>query len=63
MLRTPAEGFEAASQVGGMVRDAALGQNQGADPAERPSIRVEAGVQRSLSQRLQPGLPRPPGQA
>jgi hypothetical protein len=63
VLRTPAEGFEAASQVMGVVPDAALDQNQGADPAERPSIRVEAGVQGSLSQPLQQGRPWPSGQA
>jgi hypothetical protein len=63
VLRTPAEGFESASQVTGMVLDAELGQNQGADPEERPSIRVEAGLQCSLSQHLQQGLPLPSGQA
>jgi hypothetical protein len=60
---TPAEGFEAASQVMGMVLDTELDQNQGADPAERPSIRVEAGMQCSLSQHLQQGLPLPSGHA
>jgi hypothetical protein len=62
-LRTPAEGFESASQVMGVVLDAELDQGQGADPAERPSIRVEAGLQCSLSQHLQQGLPLPSGQA
>jgi hypothetical protein len=47
----------------GMVLDAELDQHQGADPAERPSIRVEAGLQCSMSQNLQQGLPWPSGQA
>jgi hypothetical protein len=47
----------------GMVRDAELDQNQGADPAECPPIRVEAGLQCSLGQNLQQGLPLPSGQA
>ena len=63
VLRTPAECFESASQVMGVVRDAELNQNQGADPAERPPIRVEAGLQGSLSQHLQQGLPLPARQA
>jgi hypothetical protein len=44
MLWTPAQGFESASQVMGMVLDATLDQDHGTDPAERPSIRVEAGL-------------------
>jgi hypothetical protein len=63
VLRTPAKGFESASQVMGVILDAELDQNQGADPAERPSIRVEADLQCSLSQPLQQGLPLPSGQA
>jgi hypothetical protein len=63
VLRTPAEGFEAASQVMGVVLDAKLDQNQGADSAERPSIRAEAGLQCSPPQKLQQGLPLPSGQA
>jgi hypothetical protein len=63
VLRTPAEGFESASQVMGVVLDAALDHNQSADPAERPSSRVGAGLQGSLRQPLQPGLPWPSGQA
>jgi hypothetical protein len=61
--RTPAEGFEAASHVMGVVLDAKLDQHQGADSAERPSIRVEAGLQCSPSQNLQQVLPWPSGQA
>jgi hypothetical protein len=63
VLRAPAQSFESTSQIMGMVRDAELDQNQGADPAERPSIRIEAGLQCSLSQHLQQGLPLPAGQA
>lgn len=63
VLRTPAEGFEAASQVMGVVLDAKLDQNQGADSAERPSLRVEAGLQCSPTQKLQQELPLPAGQA
>ncbi len=63
VLRTPAESFESASQVMGMVLNAEFDQNQGTEPAERPSIRVEAGLQCSLSQHLQQGLPLPSGQA
>ena len=34
----------------GVLRDAELDQNQGADPAERPSIRVEADLYWSILQ-------------
>jgi hypothetical protein len=63
VLWTPAECLESASQITGMVMvlDTELDQNQGADPAERPSIRVAAGMQGSLSQHLQQGLPLPSG--
>jgi hypothetical protein len=47
----------------GVVLDAELDQHQGADPAERPSICVEAGLQDSVSQKLQQELPLPAGQA
>jgi hypothetical protein len=63
VLRAPAEGFESTSQVMGVILDAELDQNQGADPAERPSSRVKAGLQCSLSQPLQQGLPLATGQA
>jgi hypothetical protein len=62
VLRTPAERSESARQVMGMVLNAEFNQNQGANPAKCPSIRVEAGLQCSLSQHLQQGLPLPAGQ-
>jgi len=63
MLRTPAEGCEAASQIMGLVLDAKFDQYQGTNPAERPPIRVKAGLQRSPTQHLQQVLPRVCGQA
>jgi hypothetical protein len=57
VLRTPAECFESASQIMGMVLDAKFDQNQGADPAERPPIRVKAGLQCASTQDLQQQLP------
>ena len=63
VLRTLAESFESARPIMGRVRDTALDQNQGAAPAQRPSIRVEAGLQCSLSQHRQQVLSWPAGQA
>jgi hypothetical protein len=63
VLWTPAESFASAGQVMGMVLDTDFDQHQGADPAERPSIRIKAGLQCSLSQNLQQGPPLPSGQA
>jgi hypothetical protein len=47
----------------GIVLDAEFDKYQGADPAERPSIRLETGLQRSPTQHLQQILPLPSGQA
>jgi hypothetical protein len=41
----------------GMVLDATCDQNQGANPAERPTIRVKASLQGSPTQHPQEGLP------
>jgi hypothetical protein len=40
-----------------MVRDTKFNENDGANPAERPSIRVEAGPQCASPQHLQQVLP------
>jgi hypothetical protein len=40
-----------------MVRDTQFNQNDGANPAERPSIRAKAGLQCASSQHLQQVLP------
>jgi hypothetical protein len=63
VLRTPAERFESASQIMGMVLDAKFDKYEGANPAECPTIRVKAGLQRSLTQHLQQVLPLVCGQA
>jgi hypothetical protein len=47
----------------GMELDAIFDQNQGADSAERPPIRVKAGLQRPLTEHLQQVLPLLCGQA
>jgi hypothetical protein len=47
----------------GMVLDAKFDQYQGTKPAERPPIRVKAGLQRSPTQHLQQVLPLVCGQA
>jgi hypothetical protein len=63
VLRTPAERFESARQIMGMVLDAKFDQNQGANPTERPTIRVKASLQGSPTQHLQEMLPLVCGQA
>ncbi len=63
VLRTPAEPFEAAGQIMGMGLDATLDQDQGANPAERPTIRIKASLQGSPTQHLQQVLPLVGGQA
>ncbi len=63
VLRTPAERFESASQIMGMVLDATFDQNQGANPTERPTIRVKASLQGASTQHLQEMLPLVCGQA
>jgi hypothetical protein len=47
----------------GVVLDVKLDQNQGADSAERPSIRIKTGLQCSPPQDLQQVLPLAHGQA
>jgi hypothetical protein len=47
----------------GMVLDTTFDQNQGANPAERPTIRVKASLQCSPMQHLQEVLPLVCGQA
>jgi hypothetical protein len=63
VLRTPAERCESARQIMGMVRDATCDQHQGANPTERPTIRVKASLQCSPTQHLQEMLPLVCGQA
>jgi hypothetical protein len=63
VLRAPAERLESARPIIGLGRDTALDQHPGAAPAQRPSLRVEGGLQYTLSQHLQQGLLWPAGQA
>jgi hypothetical protein len=44
-------------EIMGVVRDAKFYQNHGANPAERPSLRVKAGLQCASPQDLQQVLP------
>jgi hypothetical protein len=57
VLRTPAERFKAVRQIMGMVRDPEFDKYHGANPAERPTIRVKAGLQCASTQHLQQQLP------
>jgi hypothetical protein len=57
VLRTPAEGCESASQIMGMVLDTTFDKNHGADPAERPPIRVKAGFESTVFEDRQHALP------
>jgi hypothetical protein len=63
VLWTPAEGFESARQIMGMVPDAKFDQDQGANPAERPTLRIKIYLERSPAQHLQQVLPLVRGQA
>jgi hypothetical protein len=45
VLRTPAEGAEAVREIMRMVCDTTFHQNDGANAAKRPTIRVKAGLQ------------------
>jgi hypothetical protein len=56
-LRTPAECCESASQIMGMVLDTKFDKKHGADPAERPPIRVKAGLPCASTQHLQQQQP------
>jgi hypothetical protein len=57
VLRTPAERVEPVREIMRMVCDTKFNHNDGANPAERPSIRVKAGLQGASSQHLQQVLP------
>lgn len=44
VLRAPAEPVEPRREIMRMVRDTKFTQHDGANPAERPSLRVKAGL-------------------
>ncbi len=62
-MRAPAEGVESAGQIMGMGPNATCDQDQGANPAERPTLRIKACLQCSPAQHLQQVLPLGGGQA
>jgi hypothetical protein len=63
VLRAPAEGFESAGQIMGMVPHTKFDQDQGANPAERPTLRLKACLQCAPAQHLPQALPLVCGQA
>ena len=52
-MRAPAQGFQAACDIVGMVIHPKLHLNQRPDPTERPTIRVKTGFQRPVLKPLQ----------
>jgi hypothetical protein len=56
-LRTPAERVESVREIMRMVRDTEFNKNHRANPAERPAIRVKAGLPCASTQHLQQVLP------
>ena len=56
-LRAPAQGFQAACDIVGMVIDPKLHQHQCPDPTERPTIRVKTGSQRPVLEQGQHLVP------
>jgi hypothetical protein len=57
VLRTPAACFEAARQIMCVVLNTKFDQNHGPNPAQRPTIRVKAGLQGASTQHPQQLLP------
>jgi hypothetical protein len=57
VLRTPAERVESVREIMRMVRDTQFNKNHSANAAERPTIRVKAGLQSASTQHPQQLLP------